>query len=61
MLGLAILVTMVSMMSAYSMAKKKGANQKFWVLMALLFGPLILPFILFSSSTEVDEKGSREM
>jgi hypothetical protein len=61
MLGLAILVTIISMISAYYIAKQRHANQKFWVIMALLFGPLALPFMFFSNRTKDNDKDSLEM
>jgi len=35
----------------YSVAKSKGANVPFWVLMAALFGPLAIPFVFFAKPT----------
>ena len=43
-----IFITLVSMVLAYFIAEKRGADSVFWVIMALLFGPLALPFLYFS-------------
>lgn len=61
MIGIMIIVTLVSMLLMYYIAGQRGANQKFWVVMAFLFGPLALPFVFFSKNAEEDNNGSREM
>ncbi|BBN59756.1 hypothetical protein [Hydrogenovibrio marinus] len=47
MMMLLILMTLVSMIIVYFIADKKGADVVFWVVMALLFGPLAIVFVLF--------------
>lgn len=38
----------------YSVAKGKGANVRFWILMGLLLGPIAVPFVFFAK--KVDEE-----
>ena len=61
MVGVMIVVTLISMLLMYFIAGQRGANQKFWVIMAFLFGPLALPFVFFSKRTQEDNNRSREM
>ena len=42
MIGLMIVVTLVSVLLIYFIAEQRGTNQKFWVIMAFLFGPLAI-------------------
>jgi len=43
-----MLITILSAMICYSIAKKRGADSRFWVIMAILLGPFALPFVVFS-------------
>ena len=47
---LPILMTVLSTLLAYHMAKEKGLNVKFWVIIAIIFGLLVLPFIFFAKN-----------
>ncbi len=38
----------------YSVAKGKGANVRFWVIMGLLLGPLAVPFVFFAKKVKED-------
>lgn len=48
MLPALILVTLGSILILYTVARERGANRKFWIIMGLLFGPLAIPFVFFS-------------
>ncbi len=45
---IALLFTMFWAFLAYSIASQREADIKFWVIMALIFGPLAIPFIFMS-------------
>jgi len=46
---IAVLLTgVVSIATCYLVAKKRNAKTSFWVTMALLFGPLAIPFVFMS-------------
>ena len=47
---LPISMTIVSTLLAYYIAKEKGLNVKFWVIMAIILGLLVLPFIFFTKN-----------
>jgi hypothetical protein len=34
----------------YSLARKRGANKKFWLLMGIIFGIFALPFVFFAKT-----------
>ena len=53
---LPILMTVLSTLLAYHMAKEKGLNVKFWVIIAIIFGLLVLPFIFFISSRRLIQR-----
>lgn len=57
---IAVTFTMVWAFLAYSLASNRGVDTKFWVIMALVFGPFALPFIYLEkkSSQMKDKKGS---
>jgi hypothetical protein len=38
------LVLLASVVACHAIAKRRGGNPVFWGLMALLFGPLAIPF-----------------
>ena len=46
-----LLVSVISMVICYAIAKRKGVKTSFWVLMAAVFGPLAIPFVLYASSS----------
>ncbi|UAA37831.1 hypothetical protein KIH87_14135 [Paraneptunicella aestuarii] len=45
-----LLLTLLSIGCTYWIAKRRHADVRFWIMMALLFGPLALPFVLFARS-----------
>ncbi len=48
MIWLLIVVTLLSMVACYFVSGSRSADRRFWVLMALLFGPLAIPFAFFA-------------
>ena len=42
------IVNLLCMLLCYYVAKSRNANKVFWVLAALLVGPLAIPFVFFS-------------
>ena len=56
-----IIITLASMLLMYFIAGQRGVNQKFWVIMTFLFGPLALPFVFFSKRIQKENNDSREM
>ncbi len=46
-----LIVAIISAWACYSVAKSKGANTRFWIVMALCFGPLAIPFVFFAKPT----------
>lgn len=49
MLATAVIsILVVSVITCYLVAKRRGGNSVFWVVMGLLFGPLAIPFVFFS-------------
>ncbi len=48
MIGLLIIVNLLSMLICYQIAKLRKADRWYWVFAGLLFGPLAIPFVLFS-------------
>jgi hypothetical protein len=42
-----VLVVVASAAICYSVAKKKNLNAATWVALAVVFGPLAIPFVLF--------------
>jgi hypothetical protein len=36
----------------YFIARKRGANQKFWLAMGLIFGIFALPFVFFAKTDQ---------
>ena len=47
---LLILIIVACVASGHLIAKRKGLNPVFWGVMAGLFGPLALPFLLLAQS-----------
>ena len=48
-----IAIGIASIVACHYIAKYRGANPSFWGLMALIFGPLAIPFVFLSKA----EKG----
>ncbi|MDH3759569.1 MAG: hypothetical protein OEU50_01220 [Gammaproteobacteria bacterium] len=47
-----LLVGLMSVVTCYLVAKKRNANTTFWVAMAVLFGPLAIPFVFLAKSKD---------
>jgi len=47
-LALMLIPILISLWVCRSVAKKKGLSQRYWQVMALIFGPLAIPFVLFA-------------
>ena len=45
-------ITLLSAVFCYCVAKYRKANTVFWLLAALLVGPLAIPFVFFAKSTQ---------
>jgi len=57
-MSLAFLVMAITLCSAFicfTTSKEKGLNSTFWLWMAIIFGPLAVPFIYLSKSKEKDK------
>lgn len=59
MLGPIIILTLLSMLACYLVARSRSADRGFWLLMGLLLGPIAVPFAFFakpkaSSSGDAD-------
>jgi hypothetical protein len=51
MIGL-VIITLLSMLICYQVAKSRKANIPLWVIAGLLIGPFAIPFVFFASSNE---------
>jgi hypothetical protein len=49
-----LIFSIVCVYICYSVAKGRGANVRFWVIMGLLLGPFAVPFVLFSKKVNQD-------
>jgi len=47
-----VLITVLSAVICHHIAKKRGANPVFWGVMGLMFGPLAIPFVFLSRSSD---------
>ena len=47
---LPIMMTVLSTLLAYRITIEKGLNIKLWVILAIIFGALVLPFIFFAKN-----------
>ncbi len=47
---LPIMMTVVSTLLVYRIAIEKGLNVKLWVILAIIFGLLVLPFVFFAKN-----------
>jgi hypothetical protein len=55
MIGLLIIVSLLSMLSmliCYQIARWRKADRWYWLFAGLLFGPLAIPFAFFSSPNQ---------
>ncbi|GLS82891.1 hypothetical protein [Paraferrimonas haliotis] len=46
-------MTAVSMVICYQVAKARNASRRFWLIVSLLVGPLAIPFVFFSKKASV--------
>jgi len=44
----------VSLWVCHTVAKKRGLNQRFWQMMALIFGPFAIPFVFLAKPPPTD-------
>ena len=47
---LPLIMTILSTLLTYLIASKKGLDVRFWVIMAIIFGLLVLPFIVIAKN-----------
>ena len=62
-MSLAIIVMAMTLCSAFicfTVSKEKRLNSTFWLWMALLFGPLAVPFIYLSKSKEKEKEKEKD-
>jgi hypothetical protein len=45
-----IIVSLLSMLVCYVIARSRSANRPYWVVMGLLLGPFAIPFAFFAKS-----------
>ena len=43
-----LILSLLSMAFCYAVARSKSANQVYWAMMGLCFGPLAIPFVFFA-------------
>lgn len=48
MLYLILALTLFSAAACYAVARKKGLDRRYWLILGLLVGPLALPFVLLA-------------
>jgi predicted permease len=53
-----ILVTLLSALACYFLAKSRSADRRFWALMGLFLGPLAIPFVFFAKPRTGQEPGA---
>ena len=50
------LINAMGIVLCYQIAKMRQSNARFWGLMGLLFGPLALPFVFFSTPKKPEKQ-----
>ncbi len=55
---LIIVPILLSLWICHLVAKKRGLNQRHWQIMALLFGPLAIPFVFLARHQNADKDNS---
>ena len=55
---LLLIVSVISIVICYVVAKRKCAKASFWVLMAAVFGPLAIPFVFYAPSSAASSNTS---
>lgn len=48
MVALLTIISLISMVVCYAIAKSRSADRVYWVLMGLLLGPLAIPFAFWA-------------
>ena len=48
MIGLLIILSVLSAVICYQVAKSRKADRWYWLLVGLLFGPFAIPFVFFA-------------
>lgn len=43
-----VFITLISAAICYRIAKKRGANPAFWIVLAAVIGPLAIPFVFLA-------------
>jgi hypothetical protein len=52
MIGLLIIVSLLSMLICYQIAKSRKADRWYWLFAGLLFGPFAIPFVFFANPNQ---------
>jgi predicted permease len=52
-----IIVSLLSMLVCYLIARSRLANRPYWAVMGLLLGPLAIPFAFFAKSKRDQHSG----
>jgi len=55
---LLIALTVISVAVCYYVAKQGGLSQRYWLVMAVLFGPLAIPFVFLAKSKRTKRNGT---
>ena len=53
-----IVISLLSMLTCYLIAKSRSADRRFWLLMGLFLGPLAIPFAFFARPQTKDRDGA---
>ena len=48
MIAITLLISIPFALAGYWVARKRGLNVRYWTLLGLVLGPLVLPFLLFA-------------
>ena len=51
-----LVLSLLSMIFCFIVAKARKANTKFWLIAAILFGPLAVPFVFLSKPVNALDK-----
>ena len=58
---LPIMIAIVSIFLTYRLAIKKGLNVKSWVIMAIIFGIFVLPFIFLAKNNQKENTSGKRI
>ncbi len=53
-LAFIIIPIFLSLWICHSVAKKRGLNQRYWHIMAIIFGPFAIPFVFLAKPPKDD-------